>query len=67
MVKIKKQESEKEQRAKEDEELAKLMADLGVKGEEQAKAEEEKNRRRSKNNKRGFNKEKREVKCKERS
>ena len=43
------------------------MADLGVKGEEQAKAEEEKKRRRSKNNKRGFNKEKREVKCKERS
>jgi len=43
------------------------MADLGVKGEEQAKAEEEKNRRRSKNNKQGFNKEKREVKCKERS
>lgn len=29
-----KQLSKKEQRAKEDEELAKLMADLGVKGEE---------------------------------
>jgi hypothetical protein len=37
-----KQLSKKEIRAKEDEELAKLIADLGVKGEEQPKTEEEK-------------------------